>query len=103
MRRSILRELPAGTVVLNFIDCDKPPLRGPQSEYLRLCRRIVIVVENNARRDRNRLCDVLTMWCHLKYKNDVFLTNDPNFKKQTKLPPLLKLGAGQICAPGEMH
>ena len=29
-------------MVLNFIDCDKPPLRGPQSEYLRLCRRIVI-------------------------------------------------------------
>ena len=27
---------------LTLNDCDKPPLRGPQSEYLRLCRRIVI-------------------------------------------------------------
>jgi hypothetical protein len=45
LRRSILRELLAGTVVLAFIDCDKPPLRGPQSEYLRLCRRIVISIQ----------------------------------------------------------
>lgn len=47
----------------------------------------------------NRLCDVHTMWCHLHYKNDVFVTSDRNFHKKTKVPHLLSLGAGRICKP----
>lgn len=47
----------------------------------------------------NRLCDVHTMWCHLHYKNDVFVTSDRNFHKATKLPHLLLMGAGRICSP----
>jgi len=50
----------------------------------------------------NRLCDALTMWCHISYKNDVFMTSDANFSKATKLPKLLELGAGRVCAPGEV-
>jgi hypothetical protein len=50
----------------------------------------------------NRLCDVHTMWCHIKYGNEVFLTTDANFKKQTKLPKLVALGAGRICHPNEL-
>lgn len=47
----------------------------------------------------NRLCDVHTMWCHIKYGNEVFLTTDSNFTKPTKLPRLIALGAGRICHP----
>ena len=50
----------------------------------------------------NRVCDVASLWCHIHYKNDVFLTNDVNFMKQTKLPHLLALGARRICRPGEI-
>lgn len=47
----------------------------------------------------NKLCDVHTLWCHIFYGNDIFLTNDGNFMKKTKLPKLLKLGAKNICRP----
>ncbi len=50
----------------------------------------------------NRLCDVHTMWCHIKYGNEVFLTMDTNFKKQSKLPRLVALGAGHIHYPNEL-
>jgi hypothetical protein len=44
----------------------------------------------------NHLCDIQTMWCHIHYGNEVFLTSDRNFTKETKWPELLKLGANQI-------
>lgn len=47
----------------------------------------------------NRVCDVQTMWCHIRNKNDLFLTSDKNFLKQTKLPRLLAIGAGAIRSP----
>lgn len=50
----------------------------------------------------NRICDVHTMWCHLHYANDVFVTSDRNFHKATKLPRLLTMGAGRICRPEEL-
>jgi hypothetical protein len=50
----------------------------------------------------NRLCDVHGMYCHIRNGNDVFLTTDGNFMKQTKLPKLLALGAGRICKPEEL-
>jgi hypothetical protein len=51
----------------------------------------------------NRLCDVHTMWCHINYKNDIFLTNDRNFFKDTKMPRLITLGAGRICHPNMLQ
>jgi hypothetical protein len=50
----------------------------------------------------NRLCDVQSIWCHLHYANDVFVTLDRNFHKATKLPRLLAMGAGKICRPEEL-
>jgi len=50
----------------------------------------------------NRLCDVHSMWCHIYYENDVFLTTDRNFTKETKMPRLVALGAGRICHPNEI-
>jgi hypothetical protein len=47
----------------------------------------------------NRICDARSLWCHIHYKNDTFLTSDGNFMKETKLPRLLALGAGRICSP----
>jgi hypothetical protein len=51
----------------------------------------------------NRLCDVHGMWCHIKNGNDVFLTTDNNFSKETKLPKLLALGAQRICHPKDLQ
>jgi hypothetical protein len=50
----------------------------------------------------NRVCDVHGMWCHIQNGNDVFLTADGNFTKETKLPKLLALGARQISHPSEL-
>jgi hypothetical protein len=50
----------------------------------------------------NRICDVQTMWCHLYYGNEVFVTSDRNFHKVTKLPRLLELGAGRVSKPEEL-
>lgn len=56
----------------------------------------------NAAKWLNRLCDVHTMWCHLHYANDIFVTSDLNFHKETKLPRLLAFGAGKICKPEDL-
>ena len=50
----------------------------------------------------NRLCDVHSMWCHIFYRNDIFLTTDGNFMKKTKLPGLISLGAGNIYHPDSL-
>ena len=50
----------------------------------------------------NRICDIQSIWCHLHYKNEVFVTSDGNFHKATKLPRLLALGAGRIARPDEL-
>lgn len=50
----------------------------------------------------NRLCDVQSMWCHIHYGNNVFVSSDRNFLKATKLPRLLALGAGAVCRPEDV-
>lgn len=50
----------------------------------------------------NRQCDVHGMWCHISNRNEVFLTTDGNFRKTTKLPKLIELGASRICSPEEL-
>jgi hypothetical protein len=49
----------------------------------------------------NRKCDVLTLWSHIRYNGDIFVTNDSNFYKQTKKPRLVELGCGRILTPPE--
>ena len=48
-----------------------------------------------------RKCDVLTLWSHIWYNGDIFVTRDDNFFKQTKKPKLIELGAGKILRPTE--
>jgi len=50
---------------------------------------------------RNAKCDVLSMWCHIHYGNEVFVTNDNNFHKATKKSRLIELGAREIIRPEE--
>ena len=50
----------------------------------------------------NRQCDVQGMWCHIQNGNEIFLTTDDNFTKETKLGKLVTLGAGRICHPNEL-
>lgn len=51
---------------------------------------------------RNRKCDVLGLWCHIFYANDIFVTRDKNFHKESKKPLLINLGAKSICYPSEV-
>jgi len=50
----------------------------------------------------NAKCDVLSMWCHIYYKGDIFVTRDRNFHKATKKPLLIGLGAKEILKPDEV-
>ena len=71
-----------------------------------ISKRIDISVEKidspMGRKWLNRICDIHTMWCHIQNENDIFLTTDRNFKKETKAPKLIALGAGRICHPSEL-
>ena len=51
----------------------------------------------------NRICDTHSLWCHIHYGNDIFLTSDRNFLKKTKKPKLVALGAKQIMLPEELN
>ncbi len=53
------------------------------------------------KRWRNAKCDVQTMWCHLHYDGDIFISRDKVFHKATKKPRLIELGAGIIATPEE--
>jgi hypothetical protein len=60
--------------------------------------------EARAKRDRqgrNALCDILSMWCHIRYGGHIFVTRDGNFHKATKKPRLVELGAGQVLTAQE--
>ena len=48
---------------------------------------------------RNSLCDIQTMWCHIYYGNDIFLTTDNNFMKISKINKLINIGAKNLCHP----
>jgi len=50
---------------------------------------------------RNK-CDVLTLWSHIWYNGDIFVTNDKNFHCQTKKPKLVELGSGKILTQPEV-
>jgi hypothetical protein len=49
----------------------------------------------------NRKCDSMSMWCHIHYDGDMFVTSDWNFHKPTKIQRLIALGAGRILKPNE--
>ncbi|MCW4053198.1 MAG: hypothetical protein NWE78_08345 [Candidatus Bathyarchaeota archaeon] len=46
-------------------------------------------------------CDVLTLWSHIWFNGDIFVTRDNNFFDSTKMPKLIALGAGKIRKPTE--
>jgi hypothetical protein len=50
---------------------------------------------------RNAKFDVLSMWCHIHYAGDIFVTSDENFHKAAKKPQLIALGAKAIMRPSE--
>jgi hypothetical protein len=50
----------------------------------------------------NKKCDILSLWCQIWYKGDIFVTRDSNFHKKSKKPHLIKLGAGEILTPDEV-
>lgn len=61
-----------------------------------------LTCDRNQQKERNRLCDIHSMWCHIHYGNDVFMTTDKNFHKETKKNALVEIGARRICRPSEI-
>jgi hypothetical protein len=45
----------------------------------------------------NRKIDVISIWCHIYYEHDIFITNDKNFLKSKKLK-LQEIGARSILS-----
>ncbi|MBC8276899.1 MAG: hypothetical protein H8E46_01600 [FCB group bacterium] len=50
----------------------------------------------------NMKCDVQMIWAHIYHKRDIFVTDDDNYRKESKLPALIKLAAGQIFKPKDV-
>lgn len=50
---------------------------------------------------RNAICDSQALCCHIHYGNDVFVSDDRNYRKTRKMEDLLELGAGLILTPDE--
>lgn len=72
-------------------------------EYGNYCRLLGIDPSSGTvdKKWRNAKCDVLAIWCHIHYGNDIFITNDGNFHKATKKSRLIALGAKEILRPRE--
>lgn len=49
---------------------------------------------------RNARCDSISLWCHIHYQRDIFITRDNNFLK-TKKEKLIRLGAKSINTPDD--
>lgn len=49
----------------------------------------------------NARCDALALWCHIYYDNDIFISNDKNFFKKTKIEKLMALRVRNILKPDE--
>lgn len=50
---------------------------------------------------RNKKCDVLALWSHIRFQGDIFVTSDGNFHSVSKKGQLTSLGAGSILTPQE--
>jgi len=57
---------------------------------------------NKGRKVLNQICDVHGMYSHIKSQNDIFLSSDKNFHKDTKKHKLKELGAKDIKQPFEL-
>jgi hypothetical protein len=42
------------------------------------------------------------MWTHIRSRNDVYVTTEERFVKESRRPRLSALGVGRICLPGEV-
>jgi hypothetical protein len=73
-------------------------------DYVLFCQRQGFSPDSKEvdRKWRNAKCDVLTMWSHIYYSGDIFVTADiPAFLRETKKTQLVALGAGDILTPAE--
>lgn len=50
---------------------------------------------------KNRMCDCQMLHSHIKYAGDIFITQDNNYFKQSKIEKLIALGAGAITHPSK--
>jgi len=71
-------------------------------EYTKFCEKKGLNPHSTEvdRKWRNAKCDALTMWSHIYYGGNTFVTDDTcAFLRETKKPRLITLGAGDILTP----
>jgi hypothetical protein len=86
------------------LECNIHKILFPDREfdYTKFCKKKGLNLHGTEvdRKWRNAKCDVLTMWSHIYYGGDTFVTGDiPAFLQQTKKTQLIALGAGDILTP----
>jgi hypothetical protein len=88
---------------LSVLECKIQRILFPkiQLEYRNYCekRSLKLSDEKAWHKWTNAKCDVLSLWSHIWYKGDIFVTRDNNYHKKTKKPDLIRLGAGDILTP----
>jgi hypothetical protein len=57
--------------------------------------------ENKIIKWKNARCDVVSMWCHIYYSGDIFVTSDRHFLKEKVKNDLQKIGSKNILSPTE--
>jgi hypothetical protein len=77
-----------------------PEIPCEWDEYLKLCE---ADPDYSLEKWKNVRCDVISMWCHIYHKTDIFISSDNNFSKSTKVQSLKKLGANKILKPKEAY
>jgi len=88
---------------LSVLECKIQRILFPkiQLEYRNYCekRSLKLSDEKAWHKWTNAKCDVLSLWSHIWYKGDIFVTRDNNYHRKTKKPDLIRLGAGDILTP----
>lgn len=70
-------------------------------EYSDFCKKRGLELDDKKAWHRwvNKKCDVLTLWSHIWYNGDIFITRDSNFHR--KAEKLVKIGVGKILTQVE--
>jgi hypothetical protein len=93
----------AGGGELSELECKIQQILFPkiQLEYRDYCEKHSLKLDDEKawRTWANAKCDVLSLWSHIWYKGDIFVTRDNNYFKKTKKPDLIRLGTGDILRP----
>lgn len=73
--------------------------------YKNYCEKRDIRIDENKLDKKwvNVKCDVMSMWSHIYYNGDIFVTRDSNFHNEEKKNALINIGAKEILYPIDVY